>query len=263
MCDSSYDDTLERYRRNNVELAVALNELKVDMSIIQNELLQRNSELQQVYAENVTLKQELLKKDNQISTWRALIMDLVQTNTKKYSELVKNIGLVAAASTTNKPNVCHTSMKTTENTLPTTSMTVEQNDGTNIAQRRQKDNGNDNSQRLADLTEESILSQLNESNSFNESPQKRISHVVSRRRASIASIPAATSTPPSSPLRPLGERMVANGETKGKKPTAKVKKMSEIIDENTPINGAAGRPTRKTAPRNLSEPKLSTKLRRN
>lgn len=267
MCDSSYDDDLmERYRRNNVELAVALNGLKADLNIVQMELVQRNRELQQAHSENATLKQNIIQKDNQLSTWRLLIMDLVQSNTKKYSEVMTKIGLVTASTSANKSNEIQ-SVKTVEKTLQTTQTVtatkpIDQNSSANIVQRRQKENGYDFASELSNLTEESMTSQLNESKSLGGSPEENVNHhVVSRRRASVP--PETPSTPPSA-LRQISERMVSNGETNGKKPTSKVKRMDQIIDENTPINGSAtGRPTRKTAPRNLSEPKLSTKLRRN
>lgn len=258
MSDSSYDEDIDRYRRNNVELAVALNDLKAELNYFQTELLQRKCELQLAHADNAALKQELKQKDNQLNTWRLLIMDLVQSNTQKYSEVMKKIGLVTAASTAvNKPNEFQP-VKTTEKTLPTTSTPIEQNSSGNILQRRQKENVCDFSSRLSDLTEESLTSQSNESKSLGGSPTQYV-HVVSRQRASVP--PVTPSNPPSA-LRQLSARMVSNGETNGKKTTAKVKRMDKIIDENTPINGATSRPTRKTAPKNLSEPKLGTKLRR-
>lgn len=271
MCDSSFEEDLDRYRRNNVELAVALNELKADLNIVQMELLQRNRELQRAHAENASLKQELMQKDNQLSTWRALIMDLVTSNTQKYSDFMKKIGLVPDASTAvNRRNERPPSgvsylkpVQVTEKTLPSTTTTasnpINQDSSVNVlVQRRQKDNTYDFSPQLSDLKEESIVSQLNESKSLEASPENGFNHVVSRRRASVPS----PSTPPSL-LRQVRERMIPNGKINGNKPTAKVKKMDEIIDENTPINGSTGRPTRRTAPKNLSEPKLTTKLRRN
>lgn len=268
MCDSSFEEDLERYRRNNVELAVALNDLKTDLNIVQMELLQRNRELQRAHAENATLKLDLMEKDKQLSTWRALIVNLVQTNTRKYSEVMEKIGLVqpAAGSTAIKrPNQFPPPVpKTTEKPMPTStaSKPIEPNGSNNIVQRRPKEkDAGDFSPDLSNLTEESMASQLNESRSLETTPVKSVNHVVSRRRASVPPV-----TPPSSsPLAPrqMSERMVSNGETHGKKPTAKVKKMDKIIDENTPVNGATGRPSRKTAPKDLSEPKLRTKLRRN
>lgn len=270
MCDSSFEEDLDRYRRNNVELAVALNDLKADLNTIQTELLQRNRELQRAHAENATLKLDLAQKNQQLSTWRALIMDLVQTNTSKYSEVMKKIGLVSSAPSTaaaaNRPNQNPPPVpKTTDKTLstPAASKPIEQNGSANILQRRQKEkDAADFSLALSDLAEESMTSQLNESRSLESTPKKNVAnHVVSRRRASVPPV-----TPPSTPplaLRQISDRKVSNGETNGKKPSAKVKKVDKIIDENTPVNNVAGRPSRKTAPKNLSEPKLGTKLRRN
>lgn len=264
MCDSSYEDELDRYRRNNVELAVALNEIKTDLNTIQMELLHRNRELQRAHTENAALKQELQQKDQQLQTWRLLIMDLVHTNTQKYSEFVRKMGLTPAAASTaavNRPNECPPRPPPPAkipDQKPTASKSIEMDRPASTVQRRQKDNKDFDAYapQLSDITEASINSQLNESKSANTTPEKSINH-VSRRRASVP--------PPTPPLsnRQKVERMVSNGETIGNKSTAKVKKMDETIDENTPINGSTGRPTRRTAPKNLSEPKLGTKLRRN
>lgn len=267
MCDSSFEEDLDRYRRNNVELAMALNDLKGDLNTIQTELLQRNRELQRAHAENATLKLDLAQKNQQLSTWRSLIIDLVQTNTNKYSEVMKKIGLVPSAPSTaaavNRPNQNPPPVpKTTDKALPasTASKPIDQNGSAAIVQRRQREKDPaDFALELSDLTEESVTSQLNESRSLESTPKKN--HVVSRRRASVPPV-----TPPSTPplaLRQISDRMASKGETNGKKPPAKAKKIDKIIDENTPINNVAGRPSRKTAPKNLSEPKLSTKLRRN
>lgn len=270
MCDSSFEEDLDRYRRNNVELAVALNDMKADLNTMQMELLQRNRELQRAHAENATLKLEIAQKNQQLSTWRALIIDLVQTNTSKYSEVMKKIGLVPSgagtAAAVNRPNQNPPPIPKPVPT-PATSKPIDQNALANIVQRRQKEKEvGDFSLALSDLAEESVTSQLNESRSLESTPVKSsnaVNHVVSRRRASVPPV-----TPPSTPplaLRQCADRMISNGQTNGKKPSAKAKKMDKIIDENTPINNvaASGRPSRKTAPKNLSEPKLGTKLRRN
>lgn len=259
MCDSSYEEELDRYRRNNVELAVALNEIKADLNTIQMELLRRNRELQQAHTQNAELKQQLTQKDQQLQSWRLLIMDLVHTNTQKYSEFVKKLGLTPAASTAvNRPNECPPRppppTKVAEQKQPP-AKPIEQHRSDNTVQRRPNENKDYDtfSPHLSDITEASINSQMNESKS--STPEKSINHVVSRRRASVP-----PTSPPPQAVRHKGERMVSNGETVGKRSTAKVKKMDDIIDENTPTNG---RPTRKTAPKNLSEPKLGTKMRRN
>lgn len=265
MCDhSGIEEDLERYRRNNVDLAVALNDLKSELNIVQMQLLDRNRELQQVFDENAALKNTLAQKDSQISTWRALIMDLVTSNAKKCTEVMQKMGLVPATNGATKPiensvlkteNMVTTALATlaTSTTPPTKS--AEQNGRADVL-KRQRDYEVAPSG-LADLTEESIHSQFNESKSSNASPEKNVSHVTSRRRASVP-----TSSPPK-PLRESQKLLIASGETKGKKSSAKVHKLERIIDENSPVNGTNARPSRKTAPKNLSEPKLSTKLRRN
>lgn len=246
--DSILED-LERYRRNNFELAVALNELKSEFNIVQQQVLDKNRELQTVHSENAALKQNIVQKDNLIGTWRALIIDLVTTNTKKYTELMQNVGLVPSANGTTKP-IGNSMQKT-----PSVSVKLET---VSKVQRRERPEMDED--RLPDLTEESINSQFNQSlNLSSLSPEvKSVSHVTSRRRTSAAL------TTPSSPLRMIQERFIENGETKRNKPISKVPKLDEIPDENTQNTKASGgRPARKTAPKNLSEPKLSTKMRRN
>lgn len=257
MSDDSLLEDLERYRRNNFELAVALNEMKSELNTVQVQLLDKNRELQDVHSENATLKQSLAQKDSQINTWRACIIDLVTTNTRKYTELMQNVGLVPSPNGTTKPNESSIVRKTESTTV----QPVSQMDVISKVQRRQRPNEFEDEVRLANLTEESISAQLNDS--LTMSPATNINHVTSRRRTSAAlTVPGLTT--PSSPLRVIQpERLVANGETKRKKSSAKTPKLDKIVDENTQANGTIGRPSRKTAPKNLSEPKLGTKLRRN
>lgn len=273
MSESSIIEDLERYRRNNVELALALNEMKTELNMMQMQLLEQKRELQTVYDENATLKQTIAQKDSQMNTWRAVIVDLVTTNTKKYTEMMQKVGLVPAANET---------VNRTTKTETKTSITVEpsgssishpthksgdsHSTGRTNVQRRPRSNEDDSPDRLSDLTEETSQisnqsSQFDDTKSSTSSPEMCVNHVTSRRRTT--SVPLITPNPP---LREIQERMVGNGESKGKKSSRKVKKMDKIIDENTPTNGinaTGGRSQRRAAPKNLSEPKLSTKLRRN
>lgn len=256
MCDhSGIEEHLDRYRRNNVELAEALNELKIELNIVQTQLLDRNRELQKVYVENATLKSTLAQKESQISTWRAILMDLVTSNTRKYTEVMQKIGLVPAAKEPIQSN--ESPVLRTENTISTAAtQPADQISRVNLL-RRQKENDVSPSG-LANLTEESIHSQFNESKNSMPSPEKSVSHVTSRRRISVP-----TSSPPK-PLRESQKSLNSNGETKGKKSGGKLPRLDKIIDENSPTESVVpGRPSRKTAPKNLSEPKLGTKLRRN
>lgn len=256
MSDDSILEDLERYRRNNFELAVALNELKSELNIVQLQLLDKNRELQKVYGENAALRQSVSQKDTQIGTWRSLIIDLVTTNTKKYTEIMQSIGLVPSASGTTKSNGINPPVQV-EKELSTTPKVVKNSDLAAKVQRRQKQNDYDEeAARLANLTEESISA---DSINLAKTPEQNISHVTARRRTSAALAPVTTST---SPLREKNnERMVTSGESRRKKRTSP--KLQNIDDENSHNNATSGRPSRKTAPKNLSEPKLGTKLRRN
>lgn len=266
MSDDSIIEELERYRRNNFELAVALNELKSELRHEQNQLLNKHRELQDVYGENATLKQIVSQKDAQIAAWRSLIMDLVSTNTRKYTELMQHMGLVPKANGTTKPTEPSNSMVQSEKTISTTATPVNNSEEVSKVQRRPKpyENEEELAARLTDLTEESIHTQFSDSMSLELSPANDASHVTARRRTS-ALITTAPQTPPtpSSPLRVIQERLIGNGETKKKKSRkAKTPKLEKIVDENTQNKETSGRPARKTAPKNLSEPKLGTKLRR-
>lgn len=253
--DSSIFEDLERYRRNNVELAIALNDLKAELNVVQMQLLEKNRELQNVYDENAALKKNVDQKDAEMSKMRASIVELVTTNTNKYREMMAKIGLVPNANGSTKP-----AEQTTVASEKRQIASTEQSNGRVNIHRRQRRDGSDD--RLADLTEESINSQLNDSKSVPTSPEPNAgNHVTSRRRMSMPPM-----TPPA-PLRVIQdrvnqERLIANGETKPKKSTAKVQKLEKIVDENA-APATNGRSKRSAAPKNLSEPKLGTKLRRN
>lgn len=253
--DDSMFEEMERYRRNNVELAVALNELKTELNIVQMHLLDQKRELQNVYDENAMLKKNLTEKDNQLNVWRTRIVDLVTANTRKYTELMQSVGLVPATNET-----VNSTMKEKCSTSQPKSATEQMNVRSNVQRRKRVEESPTD---LANVTEESLQLQLsqqiNESRSFTPSPEKNTAHVTSRRRVTD---PPMT---PASPLRVIQERMVGSGESKKKKSSAKVEKMEKIIDENTQTNGkiiSNGRSQRRAAPKNLSEPKLGTKLRR-
>lgn len=252
MSDDSLIEDLERYRRNNIELAVALNDLKTEFNLMQMQLLEQNRKLQQVYDENAMLKQNIAQKDSQLSIWRASIMDLVTTNTKKYTEMMQKVGLVPAAN-----GMSNTTVKTEKNTSTNLVSTQEPNMRVHLHRPQRQDNSPN---RLANLTEESIHSQYNESKSLLSSPEINSYNVTSRRRVSV---PPMT---PASPLRVIQDRQ-ERLVTKPKKSIAKVSKMEKIVDENTQqqneTNGNGRKSQRKAAPKSLAEPKLSTKLRRN
>lgn len=248
MCDDSLEEDLERYRRNNTELAMALNDMKMELNILQEQLLDKNRELQNVYRDNALLKSNVAHKDNQINTWRSMILELVTTNTRKYTEVMQKIGLVPASSGAAKP------FETSKITIETKVTATDAPDRTNF-QRKYRQN-DDYAGRLSNLTEESINSLFNESKDA-KTPEKRKTNVTTRRRAS-----SFTPMSPNSPLRLIQERMIGNGETIPVKSSVKVVKMESIVDENTESQPTNARPSRKKAPKNLCEPKLSTKMRR-
>lgn len=260
MSDSSIIEDMERYRRNNIELAIALNDLKSELNMVQMQMLEQKHELQNVYTENAILKANLAQKDTQLNTWRAVIVDLVTTNTKKYTEMMQKIGLVPAANGTANGTANSTMTTEKESTSNAATFREQSNNRINL-QRCQRLKNDYSPTRLPDLTEESI--QSNTSKCGTPSPEKKFNHITSRRRASV---PPMT---PASPLRAIQECSIGpSDETKAKRSSARMKKMEKICDENAPTNAttngsSGGRSKRSAAPKNLSEPKLGTKLRRN
>lgn len=248
------EELLERYRSNNCELAIALNDMKSELDAINKRMLAKEREIQTIYDENAGLKKELAIRDHQLNTWRTMFVDLVQTNTRKYTEVMQKIGLVPSPNGINKINV----PTQHELTTPLTVKQIESNDRLN-EMRRRKFSLDGSPGRLANLTEESLSSQANESNSLTpkQSPRKHISHVTARRRVSVP-IQSPVSSPPKKRTESKIEKEMAGKKTQSKP----MSKIPEISDENKTPN-LNGRPSRRTAPKNLAEPKLSTKLRRN
>lgn len=253
----SYDKLLERYRSNNCELALALNDMKIELDAVNRKLLAKENDLQTVYAENASLKKELAQRDNQLNTWRMAFVDLVQTNTRKCTEVMQQIGLVPTANSINKPNTVSVqqssnSTKTEVSTTPLTTQNLAIDSRVNALRRRRFSLDDSPSHRLANLTEEN--SQINDSSSLTPTSPITKCHVTARRRVSIPPV-----SPVSSPPKKLKDKKPIEKKTDSK-PMIKI---PEIGDENTPQN-TNGRPSRRTtAPKNLAEPKLRTKLRRN
>lgn len=245
----SYDELLERYRSNNCELALALNDLKIELDTINRKLLTKEGDFQAVYSENINLKKELAQRDTQINSWRAAFVDLVQTNTRKYTEVMQQIGLVPAANDINKKPSANA--KEEMSTTPLTTKHLATDNRINALRRRRFSLDVSPNHRLANLSEEN--SQINDSSSLTPNSPITKCHVTARRRVSVPPV-----SPVSSPPKKSKDKKLKDKKTDSKP----MLKIPEIGDENTPQN-TNGRPSRRTAPKNMAEPKLRTKLRRN
>lgn len=250
----AYDDILERYRSNNCELALALNDLKIELDTMNRKLLAKEGDFQAVRSENASLKNELSQRDTQINSWRSAFVDLVQTNTRKYTEVMQQIGLVPTANGINKTNTSSsqpsTNARAEMSTTPLTTKYSATDNPVNALRRRKFSLDESPSHRLANLTEEN--SQINDSPSQTPNSPITKSHITARRRVSVPPISPVSSPPKKSKDKPLKEKRTDS------KPMLKI---PETGDENTPQN-TNGRPSRRMAPKNLAEPKLRTKLRR-
>lgn len=251
----SYNELLERYRSNNCDLALALNDLKIELDTINRKLLAKEGDLQTVYSENASLKKELAQRDTQINNWRAAFVDLVHTNTRKYTEVMQQIGLVPKANANNKANTDtnqpSTNARAELSTTPLTTKHLDTDNRINALRRRRFSLDESPNYRLANLTEEN--SQINDSSSLTPNSPITKCHVTARRRVSVPPVSPVSSPPKKSKDKKLIEKQTDS------KPMLKI---PEIGDENTPQN-TNGRPSRRTAPKNLAEPKLRSKLRRN
>lgn len=250
-------ELLERYRSNNCDLALALNELKSDLDAANKRILEKERELQIIHSENASLRCDLIQRDNQLATWRAMFVDLVQANTRKYTEVMSKIGLVPTANsvnktTTNQPQ--HKSSTSIAQTELNTPLKTKQSD-TNDRIRARKFSLDASQSRLSNLTEESISSQMNHSDTFTPpSPPKRISNVTRRR---VSSFHSPISSPPKKRDNPLMKELADKKANR-----TPMLQIDEFNDENKSQN-MSGRPARRTKPKNLAEPKLGTKMRRN
>lgn len=246
----SYDDLLERYRSNNCELALALNDLKIELDTINRKLLAKEGDFQAVHSENINLKKELAQRDTQLNSWRTAFVDLVQTNTRKYTEVMQQIGLVPATNGIHK-NQPSTNAREEMSTTPLTTKHLATDNRINALRRRRFSLDVSPNDRLANLTEEN--SQIIDSFSLTPNSPIPKCHVTARRRVSVPPVSPVSSPPKKSKDKKLKEKKAVS------EPMLKIPEMG---DENTPQNTNV-RPSRRTAPKNLAEPKLRSKLRRN
>ncbi|XP_055298196.1 uncharacterized protein LOC129566360 [Sitodiplosis mosellana] len=101
------DELLQKYRKNNIEMAVALNERKITINELTGDVLRLEDNLQHAHKiraklefesearrrENELLKMQLIDQNHKMVTWRAMIMDLFKSTTGKYMEILQAIGV--------------------------------------------------------------------------------------------------------------------------------------------------------------------------
>lgn len=246
-------ELLERYRSNNCDLALALNEMKTELAVANYQLVRKERALQAKQDENAILKRDLtqcqtqlVQCQTQLSSWRALIFDMVQSNTKKYTEMMAVVGLMKAPQAPAAP----TTPLPPQPTATTSNVTARPSNARTEAIRRRR-HSVDSPQRLADLTEESTA---NTSDVMSSPPSSAAAeNVIGRRRAQ---------SPPRKRIirhEPNAEPRRADAVTSSS--TESLDGLGDGDKENV-LSNVTSRPSRRTAPKNLAEPKLSTKLRR-
>lgn len=232
--DLDTTDLLERYRSNNCDLALALNDLKAELYTSKQRLLLKERELQRAQEDIAHLRSDLSQRDTKLNEWRSMFIELMQANTKKYTEIMAKIGFVTAPQTFANPP------KTNERPVPRTPR---------MDALRRRRHSMDSPCKLSNVTEESI----DNTSESSMSKANNTENINARRRAQ-------------SPPRKLiirSDNTVDVQRTDDKSAFSSNESLDSIDNkENAQIN-AGGRPSRRTAPKNLAEPKLGTKLRRN
>lgn len=227
-------ELLERYRRNNCDLAVALQDLRVELSTSKQQLLLKERELQRAQESIAHLRRDLTERDTQLHSWRSIFMDLVQTNTRKYTEVMAKIGLVTGPQPVAKPS--------NSNVRP-----VPRTPRMDALRRRR--HSMDSPCKLSNVTEESIDNTSESSMSKTNITENK----AARRRAQ-------------SPPRKLiirSDNNIDAQRTDDRSAFSSNESLDSIDNKENAQVSASGRPSRRTAPKNLAEPKLGTKLRRN
>lgn len=241
MNDGSNSNLLETYRNNNCDLALALNDIKGELNLTTRQLLDKERELQKVFDENAHLKREVAQYEAQLSSWRMMFIDLVQANTRKYTDVMAKIGL------TTMP---HTS------TAATTSIDVGRsaaqqmtNQRMEVIRRRRHSIGSP--RQLPNLNEES----MENTSDISTTPKTSIpEQKVARRRAE---------SPPRKLLIRSNVKKLDEIAEKSSSRSSSTESLDSIDNKENSLTNGSGRASRRAAPKNLAEPKLTTKLRRN
>lgn len=240
--------SVENYKRNNFELAVSLNDMRNELNIVKYQVLTKNRELQQAHEEVAKLRQELAQRDGLIAMWRTSFIEMMQTNSKNYANMMQKIGLVTPANGTVRPNATDTNKPLTNGTL-----VKKEEPSANTLRRRPLQRVDDSPLRLPDLVEENSL-RSRASSSFNSMPDlsnisasstssARVEGRTPERRAAVQNVThrRRSSVPP------------ADEKSRSPSPTDSTRSLSPTMDN---AKRSTKRPSRRARPKSLTEPKL-------
>lgn len=101
------DEMLQKYKKNNIEMAHALNEKKIQINYLNEEMVKMqdalqcanrmramsNYELELKTQENEQLRKQLFERDNKLAEWRSMYIELFKTTTGKFMEVMHTIGV--------------------------------------------------------------------------------------------------------------------------------------------------------------------------
>lgn len=276
---------IERYKRNNVDLAISLNEKRNELRAANELLIEKCREIQEKKDEIVDLKQQLAERDAQLNLWRTTMIEVFQANTRQYARLMGMIGCNtgassnAVAATTTQATRPPPLPAATNNNINNDKVEEEKKNDSNssirenfVDKRARRGNNNDQmpldiNNRLSNLTEESTQNSkdsLHDISSFSDVP---VSNSSTPRKSSNLSRSLTES--PSSPPKTKIRKPEPQKKNKAKKKPLKEKNQNvlaekeNIFDDMENGKDQDNRPRRKAAPSKLKEPKINVKLRRN
>lgn len=82
------DNKVECYKRKNAELAIKLNEKRIEIQSKTNVVMEQEREIQLLQEENSQLKLIAAKHKQQLETYRSAVMETIKNNTMQYSKLM-------------------------------------------------------------------------------------------------------------------------------------------------------------------------------
>lgn len=89
-------DKIENYKRKNAELAIKLNEKRVEIERMNIFMLNSERKQQQLQEENAQLKEQLGRATSKIAELKALVINVVRHNTSEYTKLMAATGALPA-----------------------------------------------------------------------------------------------------------------------------------------------------------------------
>lgn len=251
MSQKSISALLDEYRDNNCDLALALNDIKGELNLTSRRLLNKERELQKVHEENVHLKRDVAQYEAQINTWRTMFLDLVQANTKKYTEVMAKIGLAKMPQTSAAAAAATTSTDVGRPTATTTTTAQQQMPNQRIEAVRRRRHSLGSPRILPNLNEDS----MENTSDISLTPKSSMpEHITARRRAE---------SPPRKLLIRSEVKKMDEIAEKASSRSSSNESLDSIDNKENSITNGSGRASRRAAPKNLAEPKLTTKLRRN